>query len=152
MTGFRNSETWETSYSTFTFTHEPETIVEQLEGIGPTKDGETFSDDCKVNSRSSDPEKDEWTTWQSLIYTDTPYYKVYWYKKGPGDTSGSLMDIDYGDGVQRRATMTTGFPWDVDDPNIPGDENRVYYEITAYVYRWDLSVYTESYQVDVYDR
>ena len=70
------------------------------------------------------------------------------------DTSayGSLMDIDYGNSIQRRATMTTGFPWDVDDPNIPGDEKRVYYEITAYVYRWDLSVYTKSYLVDVHDK
>ena len=47
--------------------------------------------------------------------------------------------------------MTTSFPDDVDDPNIEGREKRVYYEITAYVYRWDQSVYTTSYLVWVKD-
>ena len=34
--------------------------------------------------------------------------------------------------------MTYTFPEDVDDPNQEGDQQGVYYEITAYVYRWDL--------------
>ncbi|MDE0480957.1 MAG: hypothetical protein OXI67_00130 [Candidatus Poribacteria bacterium] len=148
VTGFRNSETWSTSYS-YTFRHNPETAVEQLEGIGPTTDGETFSDDCTVNSNDDD----ERESWQSLIYTDTPYYAVYWYVKAPGDTStyGSNADVTWGDGATRNATMTTSFPEDVDDPNKQGNQDAVWYEITAYVYRWDLSVYTKSYRVWVQD-
>ncbi|MYG00467.1 hypothetical protein F4212_15230 [Candidatus Poribacteria bacterium] len=147
VTGFHQEETWETSYST-TFEHDPATAVEQLEGIGPTTDGETFSDDCTANN---DRER---SNWQSLVYTDAPYDAVYWYVKAPGDTSadGSYVGVDWGDGATRKATMTTTFPDDVDDPNKPGDQTRVYYEITAYIYRWDLSVYTKSYLVDVYDK
>ncbi len=146
VTGFRDEETWATSYST-TFRHDPKTDVEQLEGLGPTTDGETFSDDCKADS------EDERTNWQSLIYTDGLYHAVYWYVKAPGDTSayGSTAGVSWGDGATRKATMTTSFPEDVDDPDIEGEEKRVYYEITAYVYRWDLSVYSKSYLVDVYD-
>ena len=147
MFGNRDNESWTTSYSD-TFWHEPETAVEQLEGLGPTTDGETFSDDCTVNKG------DEWEKWQSLIYTEGPYYAVYWYVKAPGDTSahGSPKGVSWGDGVTRKATMTTSFPDDVDDPNKPGDQKSVWYKITAYVYRWDQSVYTKSYPVWVNDR
>ncbi len=146
VTGFHQEETWEASYST-EFEHDPEDDVEQLEGIGPTTDGETFSDDCTVRT---DEERD---SWQSLVYTDILYHAVYWYVKAPGDTSayGTFVEADWGDGVTRKATMTTSFPDDVDDPNHPGDQDRVFYKITAYIYRWDLSVYTISYLVDVYD-
>lgn len=148
VTGFRNSETWSTPYST-NFWHNPETAVEQLEGIGPTINGTEFSDDCTVNSNDDD----ERASWQSLIYTDTPYYAVYWYLKAPGDTSGdgSFLGDDWGDGSTRKATMTNSFPDDVDDPNKEGNQDAVWYEITAYVYRLDLSVYTKSYRVWVQD-
>ena len=82
---------WEAPY-TYGFTHDPETEVEQLVGIGPTTDGETFSDDCNVDS------DEERSNWQSLVYTDTPYDAVYWYVKAPGDTSadGSPAGVDWG--------------------------------------------------------
>ena len=140
--GSRDNEDWTTSYST-PFTHDPETDVEQLEGIGPTEDGETFSDDCKANT------DDERANWQSLIYTDIPYQAVYWYVKAPGE-SYSQVSVSWGDGETRKSTMTTSFPDDVDDPNIPGDQHRVYYEITADVYTSD-GLYRKSYKVDVYD-
>ena len=75
--------------------------------------------------------------------------------KAPGDTSahGSPKgDPVFGDGVTRKATMTTSFPDDVDDPNKEGDQKSVWYKITAYVYRWDQSVYSTSYRVWVNDR
>jgi len=146
VTGGHQDETWSTSYSS-TFTHLPEDDEEEISGLGPTKDGETFSDDCTVNTDN------ERTSWESLLYTDAPYSSVYWYVKAPGDTSafGTHVETDWGDGVEKRATMTTSFPEDVDDPNQPGDQTRVYYEITAYVYRGDQSVYWQSHQVDVYD-
>ena len=137
-------ELWEAPY-TYGFTHKPETKVEQLVGIGPTTDGETFSDDCKVNS------DDERSNWQSLIYTDIPYQAVYWYVKAPGDSYGSQVSVSWGDGETRKSTMTTSFPDDVDDPNKPRDQDRVFYEITADVYTLD-GLYTTSYLVDVYDK
>ena len=146
VTGNRDNESWTTSYST-TFTHEPEEDVEQLEGLGPTTDGETFSDDCTVNTG------DEWENWESLIYTEGPYHSVYWYVRGPEDERERLVgDPVFGDGVTRKSTMTTSFPEDVDDPNKPGDQKAVWYKITAYVYRWDQSVYTKSYPVWVNDK
>lgn len=58
VTGFHQEETWAASYSTiFWHTYDPEDDVEQLEGIGPTTDGETFSDDCTVRT---DEERDSW--------------------------------------------------------------------------------------------
>ncbi len=133
------TETWAIPYST-TFEHEPETDVEQQVGIGPTTDGDTFSDDCKADT------EDEWESWESLIYTEGLYNAVYWYVRAPEDTSslGTHVDTSYGDGATRKATMTyKDFPKDVDKP--------LWYEITAYVYRWDLSVYTTSYLVWVKD-
>ena len=105
VTGNRQDETWSTSYSD-TFTHHPEEDVDQLVGLGPTEDGETFSGDCIVNTDN------ERTSWESLLYTDTSYDAVYWYVKAPGDTSafGSFMGADSGDGVTRKSTMTTRLP------------------------------------------
>ena len=147
VTGFHVKDTWETSYSS-TFQYDPETDVEHLEGLGPTKDGETFSDDCKVDTDN------ERANWQSLIYTDGLYDVVYWYVKAPGDSAyyGSHAGESWGDGATRKATMTTKFPDDVDDPDIEGTEKRVNYEIIAHVYRSDKSIYTKSYLVDVYDK
>ena len=142
--GFRNNENWSIPYST-PFRHNPKTAVEQLEGIGPTKDGETFSGDCTVNSND-----DERANWQSLIYTDTPYQSVYWYVKAPGDSYGSQVGVSWGDGETRKSTMTTSFPDDVDDPNKAGNQEAVWYEITADVYTSD-GLYTYSYPVWVKD-
>lgn len=145
------TEPWQITEFELDFTYRPpEADEEEIHGIGSTDDGETFSGDCTVDEKSTDPEKDEWTTWQSLIITEIPYDRIYWYKKAPGDTStyGSLMDIDYGDGVQKRATMTTGFPWDVGGQF----EEGVYYEIGALVYRSDGDIEWNSYQVWVKDR
>ena len=136
------TETWEVNNPphTMDFTHQPETEAEEISGLGPTTDGETFSDDCTCNLNS---ERD----WQSLVITDTPYSSVYWYVKAPGDTSslGTHVGTDWGDGVEKRATMTYSFPDDV-----PG--TGAYYEITAYVYRWDNTVYWNSYLVWVNDK
>lgn len=136
------TESWQVEEYKIDFTHRPETIEELIHGLGPTTDGETFSGDCKVNFAS---ERD----WQSLVITDTPYDEVYWYVKAPGDTSvhGTVVEIDGGDGVERHATMTYLFPADVGEQF----EEGAYYEITAYVYRSDLSVYWDSYQVWVQD-
>lgn len=81
------------------------------------------------------------------MITDTAYSSVYWYVKAPGDTSehGTWVETDHGDGVVRNATMTYTFPDDV-----PG--TGASYEITAYVYRWDQSVYWDSYKVWVEDK
>ena len=73
------TESWQITQHVLEFTHDPETDEEEIHGIGPTKDGETFSDDCTVDKKSTDPEKDEWTTWQSLVITEIPYDVVYWY-------------------------------------------------------------------------
>ena len=126
-------------------------------GIGATDDEVTFSGDCTVDEKDSDPKEDEWATWKSLVITDSQYSAVYWYVKAPGDTSyyGTPLDDKtvWGDGSgNRKATMTYSFPHDVDDPNQVGDQDGVYYEITAYIYRWDLTVYSESYKVWVKDR
>jgi len=143
----RTTETWEVNNPTLKidFTHNPETDVEEIIGIGPTTTGTEFSDDCTCNLNT---ERD----WQSLMITDAPYDEVYWYVKAPGDTSdlGEYLEeeVDHGDGVETRATMTYPFP---DDVGGPGEE-AAYYKITAYVYRWDGTVYWESYQVYVHDK
>lgn len=138
--GLHKKETWAKPYS-YEFWHEPTEDVALQVGIGPTttEDGETFSDDCFVDSAGERAE------WHSLVYTDTPYDTIYWYVKAPGDTSadGSLEAVTFGDGVTRKSTMTTDFR-DVVDGN-----NWAWHEITAYVYRWDQTVYSTSYLVGV---
>ena len=132
-------DTWTISHS-LPFTHRPQGET----GLGATNDGETFSGECDARGGDS---------WQSLIKTEGPYDQVYWYVKAPGDTGyGTWIKTDQGDGVERKSTMTHTFPEDVDDPNKEGDQQGVYYEITAYVYRWDLSVYWDSYKVWVIDK
>ncbi|MDE0482218.1 MAG: hypothetical protein OXI67_06560 [Candidatus Poribacteria bacterium] len=141
----RTTETWAVNNPTLKidFTHNPETDEDEISGIGPTTDGETFSDDCTCNLNS---ERD----WQSLVITDTPYSSVYWYVKAPGDTSslGTHVETDWGDGAEKRATMTYSFP---DDVGGPGEE-AAYYEITAYYYLSDNTVNWESYKVYVHDK
>jgi len=129
--GRRGNDTWSAAYIS-DFIHTPAGI----HGLGASTDGETFSGDCYATGGDS---------WQSLVITDTPYDSVWWYVKAPGDTSGlgTQVETDQGDGVERHATMTYTFPEDVGEPLAEG----AYYEITAYVYRWDLTVYWDSYQV-----
>ena len=140
--GVHKNETWQVPY-TSTFTHDPQGET----GLGATDraDGTTFSGECDAVGGND---------WHSLIKTEGLYSQVYWYVKAPGDTSayGTHIETDQGDGVTRKANMTYTFPEDVDDPNKEGDQQGVYYEITAYVYKWDLSVYTDSYKVWVTDR
>ena len=139
------TETWAINNPTYksNFTHNPETVEEEIHGLAPTKDGETFSGDCTANTNNE-------RNWQSLVITDAPYSSVYWYVKAPGDTSsfGTHVETDHGNGVEKRATMTYSFP---DDVGGPGEESA-YYEITAYVYRWDQTVYWNSYKVWVHDK
>lgn len=93
--------------------------------------------------------------WHSLIKTDTPYIDVNWSVKAPGDTSvwGTWIEMDIADGFEEtQANMTYLFPEDVDDPNKPGDQQGVYYTIYATVYKWDGTVYSESYKVWVNDK
>lgn len=141
----RTTETWEVNNPAYTkdFTHNPETIEEEISGLGPTTNGETFSDDCTCNLNS---ERD----WQSLMITESPYSSVYWYVKAPGDTSslGTHVETDSGDGAEKRATMTYSFP---DDVGGPGEE-AAYYEITAYYYLSDNTVDWDSYKVYVHDK
>lgn len=129
------------------FTHNPEGET----GLGATDsaDGDTFllkplGGFCDTTGR---------IPWHSLIKTEGVYNSVYWYVKAPGDTRtyGTNGETDWGDGAEKQANLTHTFPADVDDTNIDGDQDGVYYEITAYVYKWDLSVYWESYKVFVTD-
>ena len=127
-------ETWSTSY-TAKFTHEPTSD----HGLGPTTDGETFSGDCSCTGGDE---------WDSLMITDAPYSQIYWYVKAPGDTSahGTLESTVDRDGTERNSVFTYTFP---EDDGLPGTGSS--YEITAYVYRWDQSVYWESYSIFVED-
>lgn len=141
-------ETWQVPYSKKFEYEEPQGET----GLGATDsaDGDTFLGNTVFDECDAIGGND----WHSLIKTEGPYSQVYWYLKAPGDTSayGTPIETDQGDGVTRKANMTYTFPEDVDDPNKAGDQDGVYYEIIAYVYRWDLSVYTESYKVWVNDK
>ena len=99
--GFHQEETWTISNPDFQleFTHNPEGI----QGLGPTTDGETFSDNCYGVGGEA---------WQSLVITDTPYSIVYWYIH---DEEGSLVyfECDFGDRAKKKTTMTYTFPADV---------------------------------------
>lgn len=69
------------------------------------------------------------------------YSSVYWYVKSPSDTSayGTTIEIDQGDGSTTTADFTYTFPSGVSGV----------YQIMAYVYGSDNSVYEESYTVSV---
>ncbi len=149
VTNGRDTETWkiDNRKNDVEFTHNPANVY----GLGSTKDGETFSGDCWVSTHS------ELRSWQSLVITEDPagerpgpYAHVYWYIKAPGDTSsdGTWVETDAGDGEETHATMTYSFV----DEDGELKEEAGFYEITAYVYRWDQSVYWESYTVWVEDR
>ncbi len=129
-------ETWSTTY-TAEFTHSPTSA----HGLGPTatEDGDTFSNDCDCNGGD---------VWYSLMITDAPYSQIYWYVKGPKDTSalGNLEDTVDGDGAERNSVFKYEFP---KQDGLPGTGS--FYTITAYVYRIDLSVYWKSYTVWVVD-
>ncbi len=129
-------ESWQVNGYTKDFTHMPETDEEEIHGIGPTTDDETFSNNCRAIG--GEP-------WKSLVIADSPYDEIYWYI----DYKGSYVygEVDEGDGVQRSATMTYTFPADVGGQH----EELAYYTITATVYRMDQTVYSESYQVEVED-
>ncbi len=143
-------ETWAINDPTYTsdFTYSPETDEEEITGLGPTKDGETFSDDCTCTLNSE-------RNWKSLMITENPYDVIYWYVKEPGDTSnyGTNVQTDWGDGAAKRATMTYPFPDDVDDPaTTDKNETGVYYEIGALVYRSDNEIDWHTYKVWVNDK
>ena len=146
--GVQKEETWTVPYSKKFRYVEPQGET----GLGATDsaDGDTFLGNTVFDECDAVGGND----WHSLIKTEGLYSQVYWYLKAPGDTSayGTPIETDQGDGVTRKANMTYTFPKDVDDPNKAGDQDGVYYEIIAYVYRWDLSVYTESYKVWVKDK
>ena len=126
------------------FQHEPQGGT----GLGATDraDGDTFLGECSAIGG---------VPWHSLIKTDTPYIDVNWCVKAPGDTRarGTWIEMDIADGFEEtQANMTYLFPEDVDDPNKPGDQQGVYYTIYAIVYKWDGTVYSESYKVWVNDK
>ncbi len=77
------------------------------------------------------------------VITDAPYSQVYWYVKAPWETStyGTNVEIDEGDGTTTEASMTYTFP--------SGAMHTGEFTITAYIYRDDLSVYEETYTVNV---
>lgn len=140
-------ETWAINDPTYTskFRYSP---PEEIHGLGPTKDGETFSDDCTCTLNSE-------RNWKSLLITEIPYDVIYWYVKEPGDTSsyGTNVQTDWGDGATKRATMTYPFPDDVDDPTTTDkNETGVYYEIGAFVYRSDDEIDWHTYKVWVNDK
>ena len=62
-------DTWQADYEV-RFSHSPLDIV----GIGPTRNGEDFSNDYSANSGDS---------WESLMITDAPYDTVWWYVTTP---------------------------------------------------------------------
>lgn len=83
------------------------------------------------------------------MITEKPYDVIYWYVRPPGDTSayGIEKDMVYGDGTERNSVFTHPFPLADGDTDTTG----AYYEITAYVYSSDGSVYWKSYSVWVND-
>ncbi len=143
------TESWQIRQHILYFTHDPETDEEEIHGIGPTTDGDEFSDDCQVDSRSKDPEKDEGQNWQSLVITEIPYDVIYWYVKAPGDTSyyGTNKVTAWGDGAARRSTFTYDFPLGDGNDNTTG----AYYQIGALVHRSDNEIKWYSYEVWVND-
>ena len=69
------------------------------------------------------------------------YSSVYWYVKSPSDTStyGTTQEIDQGDGSTKTAEFTYTFPSGVSGK----------YQIMAYVYGSNNTVYEEKYTVNV---
>lgn len=144
MTIGRDTETWTTdsphnnpadALDTFTkdFIHRPEGET----GLCSTRNGTTFSNDRYAIGGQS---------WKSLVKTDGVYSEIYWYVENYAGTmvaSGHTV----GDGVDDDDVFEHTFPLGDGDPNSTGS----HYKITAYVYRSDLSVYWESYKVDVTD-
>ena len=130
-------ETWAINKPTYKedFDHWPTSS----HGLGPTTNGETFSKGCTTTGGKA---------WDSLMITDAPFSQIYWYVKAPGDTTahGSQEEIVNGDGGERKSVFTHPFP---KQDGLLGTGS--FYEITAYVYRWDQSVYWESYKVFVED-
>ena len=132
----RTTETWAINSPTFKkdFIHEPQGET----GLGATDNGEDFSGNCRAIGGDS---------WQSLIKTEGPYSQVYWSVK---NYAGTIVasGLSVGDGVERKAIFEHDFPLGDGDPDSTGSN----YEITAYVYRWDLSVYWDTYKVWVNDK
>lgn len=74
--------------------------------------------------------------------TDAPFYEILWYVAAQGETGlGTNIEVDTGDGTTTNATFSYTFP--------SGAMHIGTYKITAYIYRWNQSVYEESYTVDV---
>ena len=79
---------------------------------------------------------------ESCVTTDAPYSEIYWYVAAPGETGlGTSYEIDTGDGTTTKARFSYTFP--------SGAMHTGTYKITAYIYRWNQSIYEESYNVDV---
>lgn len=80
---------------------------------------------------------------EASLVTDGPYSQVYWYVKAPWEIShyGTNVEIDEGDETTTEASLTYTFP--------SGAMHTGEFTITAYIYRADLSVYEESYTVNV---
>lgn len=125
----RVTESWQANF-TVDFDHNPQSIV----GIGPTKNGETFSTDFYSN-----PGK----TWESLLITDASYDEVLWYVQAPGDTNpGTYIEVDSGGvGEITKATMSYTFPEDVEGA----------YKIRAEIWRNDGTSYWQYYTVWISD-
>ncbi len=143
-------EVWAINDPTYTsdFTYSP---PEEAAGLGPTTDGETFSDKILGDNCTCIGDR----AWKSLLITEIPYDVVYWYIKAPGDTSyyGTNVQTDWGDDAAKRATMTYTFPDDVDDPTTTDvNERGVYYDIGALVYRSDDEIDWHTYKVWVVDK
>lgn len=127
-------EQWQATYTTARFLHDPVSAL----GIGPTtENGDEFTTDF-----TSRPGED----WHSLLITDSPYDQVYWYVRAPWESGfGTTVEIDQGNGENIRATMKYRIP----DYSEDFDGDSIYFTITAYIYRLDLSVYERSYDIKV---
>ena len=115
------------------FRHNPEGET----GLCSTRNGTDFSNERYGYGGQS---------WKSLVKTDGPYSEVYWSVE---NYAGTIVASGHsvGDGVDKDDVFEHTFPLGDGDPNSTASN----YKITAYVYRWDLSVYWESYKVYVTD-
>lgn len=83
---------------------------------------------------------------EMALVTDMAYSSVYWYVNTPWDsyddgTLGGNVETDTGDGTTNVASLSWTAP--------SGAMHTGDCVITAYIYRWDNTVYEETYTVTV---
>ncbi len=81
------------------------------------------------------------TTHEASITTDVPYYSIIWGITSPGQTDPDIVaETDHGDGTTTEATLSYTFS---------SDSELGEYVISAYVFLNDLTLVTESYNVNL---